>query len=137
MISAPPYVSPLSTRGDDEPAVPVAHGRVHPAPRCSSRCEQENFLGPRRAPPEYRNRLPAGMTVPGRVRRLVDRHEVPAAGSSTHHEWAYIAPGTVTAASPDSEPFAAAARFGPYVKGLAVTHVGDDEVAQPGDAQQV
>jgi len=106
-------------------------------PTMFQQSEQENLIGPRYAPPPDPEALhPARRSYDTFVTSCVETKFL-VLRSSTHREWSYFAPGTITEASKKGERVAlhqSLAWFDRSLKGAATSHTRGDEPAQSHDA---
>lgn len=115
------------------------NGVTPSVPTMFQQSEQENLLGPRRAPPEHPEWLHPTRTSHSAFIASCTDTKFLVLRSSTHREWSYFAPGTLTEASSTGERFAlhqSLAWFDRYLKGVATRHARDDERAQARHAWQ-
>ena len=115
------------------------NGVAPSVPTMFQQSEQENLIGPRTAPPVHPERLhPARKSHAAFIESCIDTKFL-VLRSSTHREWSYFAPGTVTEASRKGERVAlhqSLAWFDRYLKGVKTRTVRGDERTQAGDARQ-
>ena len=113
------------------------NGVAPSVPTMFQQSEQENLLGPRTAPPEHPEWLhPTRTSHAAFLDSCVDTKFL-VLRSSTHREWSYFAPGTLTEASRTGERFAlhqSLAWFDRYLKGVKTGHVRSDEKTQAAHA---